>query len=87
MNIEDYREYCLSLGADVEEKLPFQKFFAKQSGKAERKSGEGVLGYPPRDYQSRGFLPSMSWDTCSHSSTATTSLSSRSNASQNVLKT
>jgi predicted DNA-binding protein (MmcQ/YjbR family) len=33
MNIEDYREYCLSLGADVEEKLPFQKF----------KSGEGVL--------------------------------------------
>ena len=33
MNIEDYREYCLSLGADVEEKLPFQKF----------KNGEGVL--------------------------------------------
>ena len=33
MNIEYYREYCLSLGADVEEKLPFQKF----------KSGEGVL--------------------------------------------
>ena len=33
MNIEDYREYCLSLGADVEEKLPFQKF----------KSGDGVL--------------------------------------------
>ena len=33
MNIEDYREYCLSLGEDVEEKLPFQKF----------KSGEGVL--------------------------------------------
>ena len=26
MNIENYREYCLSLGADVEEKLPFQKF-------------------------------------------------------------
>ena len=23
MNIEDYREYCLSLGEDVEEKLPF----------------------------------------------------------------
>ena len=43
MNIEDYREYCLSLSADVEEKLPFQKFFAKQSGKAERKSGEEVL--------------------------------------------
>ena len=33
MNIEDYREYCLSLGNDIEEKLPFQKF----------KSGEGVL--------------------------------------------
>lgn len=25
MNIEDYREYCLSLGEDIEEKLPFQK--------------------------------------------------------------
>ena len=62
MNIEDYREFCLSLGADEEEKLPFHKF----------KNGEGVLGYPPRDYQSRGFLPSMSWDTCSHSSTAMT---------------
>lgn len=23
MNIEDYREFCLSLGEDVEEKLPF----------------------------------------------------------------
>lgn len=33
MNIEEYRDYCLSLGTDVEEKLPFQKF----------KSGEGVL--------------------------------------------
>ena len=33
MNIEDYREYCLSLGNDIEEKLPFQKF----------KNGEGVL--------------------------------------------
>ncbi len=33
MNIEDYREYFLSLDTDVEEKLPFQKF----------KSGEGVL--------------------------------------------
>ncbi len=33
MNIEDYRDYCLSLGADVEERLPFQKF----------KRGEGVL--------------------------------------------
>lgn len=26
MNIEDYRQYCLSLGADVEEKLPFTAF-------------------------------------------------------------
>ena len=26
MNIEDYREFCLSLGEDIEEKLPFQKF-------------------------------------------------------------
>ena len=33
MNIEDYRNYSLSLGEDIEEKLPFQKF----------KSGEGVL--------------------------------------------
>lgn len=33
MNIEDYREYCLSLSEEVEEKLPFQKF----------KNGEGVL--------------------------------------------
>ena len=33
MNIEDYRDYCLSLDSDIEEKLPFQKF----------KSGEGVL--------------------------------------------
>jgi len=33
MNIEDYRYFCLSLGDDVEEKLPFTKF----------KSGEGVL--------------------------------------------
>lgn len=33
MNIEEYRDYCLSLGTDVEEELPFQKF----------KSGEGVL--------------------------------------------
>jgi len=37
MNIEDYREYCLSLGTEVEEKLPFQKF----------KSGEGVLVCQP----------------------------------------
>ena len=27
MNIEDYREYCLSFGADVEEKLPFTAFY------------------------------------------------------------
>ena len=33
MNIEAYREYCLSLGNDVEEKLPFIKF----------KNGDGVL--------------------------------------------
>lgn len=33
MNIEDYRDYCLSLGEDVEEKFPFVKF----------KNGEGVL--------------------------------------------
>ena len=26
MNIEDYREFCLSLGVDVEEKLPFSAF-------------------------------------------------------------
>jgi len=26
MNIEDYRNYCLSLGSDVEEKLPFGAF-------------------------------------------------------------
>ena len=26
MNIEDYREYCLSLGEDVEEKLPLRPF-------------------------------------------------------------
>ncbi|MBP5658555.1 MAG: MmcQ/YjbR family DNA-binding protein [Paludibacteraceae bacterium] len=33
MCIDVYRDYCLSLGADVEEKLPFVKF----------KNGEGVL--------------------------------------------
>lgn len=33
MNIEDYRDFCLSLGNDVEEKLPFAKF----------KNGESVL--------------------------------------------
>lgn len=26
MNIEEYREFCLSLGDDVEEKMPFQAF-------------------------------------------------------------
>lgn len=33
MNIVDYRNYCLSLDENVEEKLPFQMF----------KNGEGVL--------------------------------------------
>ena len=33
MNVEEIRDYCLSLGTDVEEKLPFVKF----------KNGEGVL--------------------------------------------
>lgn len=33
MNVEEIRDYCLSLGSDVEEKLPFVKF----------KNGEGVL--------------------------------------------
>ena len=33
MNVEEIRDFCLSLGADVEEKLPFVKF----------KHGEGVL--------------------------------------------
>lgn len=31
MNIEDYREYCLSLGDDVEEKLPFTAFQSAES--------------------------------------------------------
>ena len=31
MNIEYYREYCLSLGTEVEEKLPFQKFKNSES--------------------------------------------------------
>ena len=26
MNIEDYRDYCLSLGDDVEERMPFKAF-------------------------------------------------------------
>lgn len=33
MNVEDYRNYCLSLGEGIEEKFPFAKF----------KNGEGVL--------------------------------------------
>ena len=33
MNIEEYREFCLSLGDGIEEKFPFTKF----------KNGEGVL--------------------------------------------
>lgn len=33
MNIEAYRDFCLSLGDDVEEKFPFSKF----------KNGAGVL--------------------------------------------
>ena len=33
MNIEEYRDYCLSLGEGIEEKFPFTKF----------KNGEGVL--------------------------------------------
>ena len=33
MNIEEYRDFCLSLGGDVEEKFPFVKF----------KHGESVL--------------------------------------------
>lgn len=37
MNIEDYREYCLSLGSDVEEKLPFTMF----------KSGENDPSFIP----------------------------------------
>lgn len=30
MNIEEYRNYCLSLGEDVEEKMPFGAFKAAQ---------------------------------------------------------
>ena len=33
MNVEEIQDFCLSLGTDVEEKLPFVKF----------KNGEGVL--------------------------------------------
>lgn len=31
MNIEDYRQYCLSLGDDVDEKLPFTAFPSAQA--------------------------------------------------------
>ena len=30
MNVEEYRDFCLSLGEDVEEKMPFQAFKAAQ---------------------------------------------------------
>lgn len=30
MNVEELRDYCLSLGVDVEEKMPFQAFKAAQ---------------------------------------------------------
>lgn len=30
MNVEDLRDYCLSLGSDVEEKMPFGAFKAAQ---------------------------------------------------------
>lgn len=35
MNVEDLRDYCLSLGNDVEEKMPFQAF----------KAANGVLAF------------------------------------------
>ena len=35
MNVEDYRDYCLSLGSDVEERLPFTAF----------KHADGVLAF------------------------------------------
>ena len=47
MNIEDYREYCLSLGEDIEEKLPFQKF----------KNGEGVLVFYVMGHMFSFFSP------------------------------
>ena len=31
MNIEDYREFCLSLGDDVDEKMPFTSFHRASS--------------------------------------------------------
>jgi predicted DNA-binding protein (MmcQ/YjbR family) len=40
MYIDDYRTYCLSLGEDVEEKLPFVKF----------KNGDGVLVFYVRGH-------------------------------------
>lgn len=42
MYIDEYREYCLSLGADVEEKLPFVKF----------KNGYVISDEDDRDYVS-----------------------------------
>ena len=35
MNVEDYRAYCLSLGDDIEERMPFGAF----------KAGAGVLAF------------------------------------------
>ena len=35
MNVEELRDYCLSLGTDVEEKMPFQAF----------KAARGVLAF------------------------------------------
>ena len=35
MNVEELRNYCLSLGTDVEEKMPFQAF----------KAANGVLAF------------------------------------------
>ena len=40
MNIEEYREFCLSLGEGIEEKFPFTKF----------KNGDGVLVFYVRGH-------------------------------------
>ncbi len=40
MNIEDYRNYCLSLGNDVEERMPFGDF----------KAAAGVLAFYVHDH-------------------------------------
>ncbi len=52
MNIEDYREYCLSLGPDIEEKLPFKRF----------KNGEGVLVFTVKKcwYWQKSLHPRLS---------------------------